>query len=61
MQLDEIFSSNDSPLQIKTLSSFEINNVSKAIYYNKQIYIVEKDRLLINTVKVLNIFLFPFY
>lgn len=52
MQLDEIFCLNDSPLRIQTLSSFEINDVSKAIYYNKQIFIIEKERILICTVQV---------
>ncbi|KAI1719975.1 intraflagellar transport protein [Ditylenchus destructor] len=51
IQLDQIIYTNDSPLRIQTLSSFDSPLISKALYYNQQIYTVEKDRLLINTIQ----------
>uniref|UniRef100_A0A915CSH0 Anaphase-promoting complex subunit 4-like WD40 domain-containing protein n=1 Tax=Ditylenchus dipsaci TaxID=166011 RepID=A0A915CSH0_9BILA len=51
VQLDQIIFSNDSPLKIQTLSSFDIPVISTAIFYNQQIYIVDKDKLLINTIQ----------
>lgn len=53
IQLDQLHSPKDSPLQISHVAAFDVQNVQQAAYQNQHVYTIVGEQLLVHTLQVI--------